>query len=138
VLIGAIGVSGDTSCADHIAAWKIRWALNLDNVPNGVFNRFAPFNPSQTNGVDGAALFTHAKSDNMVVTMSNTNGTAQDIVPNKNAVGGMASASGFGHATCGGTYSYSDTGGLLSAPIVSTSTTVINGLPNAYPIGPIQ
>jgi uncharacterized protein GlcG (DUF336 family) len=35
-LVGAIGVSGDTSCADHIIAWKIRDALNLDNVPGGV------------------------------------------------------------------------------------------------------
>lgn len=35
-LLGAIGVSGDTSCTDHIVAWKIRHALNLDNVPAGV------------------------------------------------------------------------------------------------------
>src|SRR5262249_5016088 len=35
-LIGAIGVSGDTSCTDHIIAWKIRHRLNLDNVPGGV------------------------------------------------------------------------------------------------------
>ena len=35
-LVGAIGVSGDTSCTDHIIAWKIRHALNLDNVPAGV------------------------------------------------------------------------------------------------------
>jgi uncharacterized protein GlcG (DUF336 family) len=35
-LIGAIGVSGDTSCADHNIAWKTRHALNLDNVPGGV------------------------------------------------------------------------------------------------------
>lgn len=35
-LLGAIGVSGDTSCADHIIAWKVRHALNLDNVPGGV------------------------------------------------------------------------------------------------------
>lgn len=35
-LIGAIGVSGDTSCTDHIIAWKVRHALNLDNVPAGV------------------------------------------------------------------------------------------------------
>lgn len=35
-LIGAIGVSGDTSCTDHVVAWKIRHALNLDNVPSGV------------------------------------------------------------------------------------------------------
>lgn len=35
-LVGAIGVSGDTSCTDHIVAWKIRHALNFDNVPSGV------------------------------------------------------------------------------------------------------
>src|SRR5262245_21779775 len=35
-LLGGIGVSGDTSCADHIIAWKTRHALNLDNVPAGV------------------------------------------------------------------------------------------------------
>jgi uncharacterized protein GlcG (DUF336 family) len=35
-LVGAIGVSGDTSCTDHIVAWKTRHALNLDNVPAGV------------------------------------------------------------------------------------------------------
>ena len=35
-LIGGIGLSGDTSCTDHIIAWKLRHALNLDNVPGGV------------------------------------------------------------------------------------------------------
>src|SRR3954469_16731416 len=35
-LVGALGVSGDTSCADHVIAWKVRHALNLDNVPAGV------------------------------------------------------------------------------------------------------
>jgi len=35
-LIGALGVSGDSSCADHNIAWKLRHALNLDNVPGGV------------------------------------------------------------------------------------------------------
>ncbi len=35
-LVGALGVSGDTSCTDHIIAWKIRHRLNLDNVPAGV------------------------------------------------------------------------------------------------------
>ncbi len=32
---GAIGVSGDTSCADHNIAWRIRKSLVLDNVPGG-------------------------------------------------------------------------------------------------------
>jgi uncharacterized protein GlcG (DUF336 family) len=36
VLIGAIGVSGDTSCADHNIAWRTRHQLNLDFVPAGV------------------------------------------------------------------------------------------------------
>lgn len=35
-LIGAVGVSGDTSCADHNIAWRTRHALNLDFVPSGV------------------------------------------------------------------------------------------------------
>ena len=35
-LVGAIGVSGDTSCADHNIAWRTRDSLGLDNVPGGV------------------------------------------------------------------------------------------------------
>jgi len=34
-LLGALGLSGDTSCADHNKAWKVRHQLNLDNVPSG-------------------------------------------------------------------------------------------------------
>ena len=32
-IIGAIGVSGDTSCADHNVAWRVRKALGFDKVP---------------------------------------------------------------------------------------------------------
>lgn len=35
-LVGAIGVSGDSSCADHNIAWRTRNHLGLDNVPAGV------------------------------------------------------------------------------------------------------
>ena len=35
-LMGAIGVSGDSSCADHNIAWRTRNTLNLDYVPAGV------------------------------------------------------------------------------------------------------
>ncbi len=35
-LIGALGVSGDTSCADHNIAWRARHSLVLDFVPAGV------------------------------------------------------------------------------------------------------
>ncbi len=36
MLVGAIGVSGDTSCADHNVAWRTRDSLGLDYVPAGV------------------------------------------------------------------------------------------------------
>lgn len=35
-MVGAVGVSGDTSCADHNIAWRVRDELKLDNVPAGV------------------------------------------------------------------------------------------------------
>jgi uncharacterized protein GlcG (DUF336 family) len=35
-IVGALGVSGDTSCADHVVAWKSRHTLALDAVPMGV------------------------------------------------------------------------------------------------------
>lgn len=34
--IGAVGVSGDTSCADHNIAWRVRSSLDLGKVPAGV------------------------------------------------------------------------------------------------------
>ncbi len=36
VKVGAIGVSGDTSCRDHAFAWDVRAALSLNNVPTGI------------------------------------------------------------------------------------------------------
>jgi hypothetical protein len=35
-LVGAVGVSGDSSCADHNIAWRTRNNLNLDFIPGGV------------------------------------------------------------------------------------------------------
>jgi uncharacterized protein GlcG (DUF336 family) len=35
-IVGGIGVSGDTSCADHNIAWRTRNALGLDWLPGGV------------------------------------------------------------------------------------------------------
>ncbi|HET6145224.1 MAG TPA: heme-binding protein [Candidatus Acidoferrales bacterium] len=34
-IVGGLGLSGDTSCTDHIIAWKIRHELHLDAVPMG-------------------------------------------------------------------------------------------------------
>jgi len=74
-LLGAIGVSGDTSCADHNIAWRTRNGLNLDYVPGGV-----------------AAIFggdpTH--KDNIIF----------DILPQAGQMPGVSS-SGFGHPHCG-------------------------------------
>ncbi|MCE3247493.1 MAG: hypothetical protein K0R41_1318 [Geminicoccaceae bacterium] len=35
-LVGGLGVSGDTSCTDHIVAWRLRDEIDLDAVPGGV------------------------------------------------------------------------------------------------------
>jgi uncharacterized protein GlcG (DUF336 family) len=34
-IVGGLGLSGDTSCADHVMAWKVRHQLQLDSVPMG-------------------------------------------------------------------------------------------------------
>lgn len=47
VKVGAIGVSGDTSCTDHAVAWQIRTALGMNKVPAG-FN--------DVEGTDGTKL----------------------------------------------------------------------------------
>ena len=75
VLVGGIGVSGDTSCADHNIAWRTRRTLNLDFVPAGV-----------------AAIFggDAAHKDNIIF----------DITPQAGQMPGV-SATGFGHPHCG-------------------------------------
>lgn len=35
-IVGGLGLSGDTSCTDHVIAWKVRHAVGLDAVPMGV------------------------------------------------------------------------------------------------------
>ena len=34
-IVGGLGVSGDTSCADHNIAWRVRQRLKPDQVPAG-------------------------------------------------------------------------------------------------------
>ena len=43
-VLGALGVSGDSSCADHNIAWRTREALALNLVPGGV-------GPNNTDGI---------------------------------------------------------------------------------------
>ena len=71
-IVGAIGVSGDTSCADHNIAWRVRNNLALDHLLG-------------VGGVSGDP----ARPDNIIF----------DITPNPNGGTGI-SAGGFGHPTC--------------------------------------
>ena len=74
-LVGAIGVSGDSSCADHNIAWRTRHTLALDYVPAGVSGD--PKRP-----------------DNIVF----------DLTPQAGQQSGI-STSGWGHPLCGVTSS---------------------------------
>jgi len=73
VLLGAIGVSGDTSCADHNIAWRTRTHLQLDFVPSGVGDTERPDNINYIDDDANSALqneFSHpvcaiAGSDNV-------------------------------------------------------------------------
>jgi uncharacterized protein GlcG (DUF336 family) len=70
--VGGIGASGDTSCADHNIAWRVRHLLKLDNLA----------------GVGGVSGDT-TRPDNIVL----------DIAAN--AAGGTGnSKGGFGHPSC--------------------------------------
>ncbi|MGZ8217273.1 GlcG/HbpS family heme-binding protein [Methylomagnum sp.] len=69
--VGAIGVSGDTSCTDHVVAWKVRDKLvgfEAKNVPGGVAS-------------------------------TGNDALIQDITENPTGGTGV-SAGGFGHPTC--------------------------------------
>jgi uncharacterized protein GlcG (DUF336 family) len=70
VLVGALGVSGDSSCADHNISWRTRHGLGLDHVPGGV-------GPDKT------------RPDNIIY----------DITPQPGQQEGI-SASGWGHPVC--------------------------------------
>lgn len=74
LLVGGIGVSGDTSCADHNIAWRVRSLLGLDHLLG-------------VGGVSGDPN----RPDNIVF----------DIVANPNGGTGR-SPSGWGHPNCGG------------------------------------
>ncbi len=81
-IVGGIGVSGDTSCADHNIAWHVRNVLGLDHM--------AASGPLPA--VPGpASLFAgdSAHPDNIIF----------DITPNPNGGTGN-SPSGFGHPAC--------------------------------------
>lgn len=45
-VIGGLGVSGDTSCADHSIAWRMRKGAGLDGTPNSDNISYFPDGPS--------------------------------------------------------------------------------------------
>jgi len=73
--VGAVGVSGDTSCADHNIAWRTRHALGLDRLTT-----------ANVKGLSPAPL-----QDNIIY----------DINPANKAHAADNSVSGFGHPLCG-------------------------------------
>jgi uncharacterized protein GlcG (DUF336 family) len=76
-IVGAVGVSGDTSCADHMIAWRVRADLDLDHLGTVVAGPAKLFASDPTH------------PDNIIY----------DITPNP-AGGTGVSATGFGHPTC--------------------------------------
>jgi uncharacterized protein GlcG (DUF336 family) len=94
-IVGGLGVSGDTSCADHNIAYRTRSTLNLDYVPAGV-------SPDPN------------RRDNIIFdVVPQGNGDAAPLVGQMPAV----SASGFGHASCHG---YNTAGNATSAGFAAT------------------
>jgi uncharacterized protein GlcG (DUF336 family) len=84
LVVGAVGVSGDTSCTDHDVAWRVRHNLGLDHL-------------SGVGGVSGDVN----RPDNIIYDIATnpdgTGGTGQ----NPGGSGGVGtSPSGFGHPKC--------------------------------------
>lgn len=75
-LLGALGVSGDTSCTDHNVAWKTRASLGLDNVPAGVGspgdNIIYDLQPDPVTGeLSSASGFGHPECDPTATAIAN-------------------------------------------------------------------
>jgi len=83
--IGAIGVSGDSSCADHNIAWNLRAALALAAAGTG--------SGVVVNKVPGGVV---------AMGLVNTDNIKYDITANTSGGTGV-SAGGWGHAQCSGT-----------------------------------
>ncbi|MBZ5592551.1 MAG: heme-binding protein [Acidobacteriia bacterium] len=89
-LVGAIGVSGDTSCTDHVIAWKVRHALNFDDVPAGVApgapkgtdNIIFDINPDAHGHPVSTSTFGHPACSTDVVTIGNKLVTDFPVGPN--------------------------------------------------------
>jgi len=61
-LLGGLGVSGDSSCTDHIIAWKLRALLHLNFVPGGFGGAVDADNLSHSD-LGGKGAFSHPTCD---------------------------------------------------------------------------
>jgi uncharacterized protein GlcG (DUF336 family) len=75
-ILGGLGVSGDTSCADHNIAWRVRNALALDHMAA---------NANSGLGAVGGVSGDTARPDNIVFDLDDKTGVSKG---------------GFGHPTC--------------------------------------
>ena len=80
-LVGGIGVSGDTSCTDHIIAWKLRHALNFDNVSVGVSATRDDNIIYDITGGNSAGGFGHPNCDAGATTIANNLPTTHPVGP---------------------------------------------------------
>jgi hypothetical protein len=86
--IGGVGVSGDTSCMDHLVAWHLRHKLALDNL-KGVYGFAGLYATDPGNSAGGGVDTTHP--DNIIF----------DIKANVDGGTGI-SFSAYGHPVCKG------------------------------------
>ncbi len=85
-VVGAVGVSGDTSCADHMIGWRVRNYLHLDNFGTSV------------NGVAKIFVNDSAHPDNIIYDAAGPNNPADPTIPSKNGI-----TDGFEQPSCLGT-----------------------------------
>jgi uncharacterized protein GlcG (DUF336 family) len=84
VIVGGVGVSGDTSCADHQIAWRVRHNLGLDHLL----------------GVGGVSTDVN-RPDNIIYDITtNPDGTGGTGQSPSGSGGVGTSPSGFGHPKC--------------------------------------
>ena len=90
-ILGGIGVSGDSSCADHNIAWKTRALLNLDNIPGGVAPASGTDNivydiakPGKSQAVDAnsASGWGHPQCSDAATAVGNALPTTHPVGPN--------------------------------------------------------
>ena len=107
-IIGALGASGDTSCADHNVAWRIRDTLALDNVNVGIPEALGATLPDNITANRDNVLYDYSTPD------------IAFLNPGEPGFVDQQSLTGFGHPVCLG-----DSDRLVNRAVVA-----------AHPIGP--